>query len=339
MESINNYEPLLDPRQNRLVIFPIKHPEIWDMYKKQRAAFWIPDEIDFSKDFNDWTNNLNDDERFFIENVLAFFAGSDGIVNMNIDLNFNQEVQIPEAKFVYNFQSMMEGIHAETYSLLIDTYIIDFEKKQKLFNGIETIPCVGKKANWAMKWITNENNDPFAKRLIAFAIVEGIFFSGSFCAIYWLKQRGLMPGLTISNELISRDEGMHCEFACMLYHMLNSKLDENTVKNMFKEAIEIEKEFIIESLPCKLIGMNSLLMSQYLEFIADRLSLQLGYKKIYNATNPFPFMDAINLQGKTNFFEHRVSQYQKARLDTVSSISKSITNNLDVNTIELSSDF
>lgn len=338
MESINQvYEPLLDPKQNRLVIFPIRYHDIWAMYKKQRAAFWVPDEVDFSKDINDW-DKLSEDEKFFIENILAFFAGSDGIVNMNIDLNFNQEVQIPEARFVYDFQSMMEGIHAETYSLLIDKYIIDSDKKQKLFSGIDTIPCVGKKAQWAMKWITNEDNDPFAKRLIAFAMVEGIFFSGSFCAIYWLKQRGLMPGLTISNELISRDEGMHCDFACMLYEMLNNKLDETTVHSMFKEALDIEKEFIIESLPCKLIGMNCKLMSQYLEFVADRLLLQLGYSKIYKVQNPFPFMEAINLQGKTNFFEHRVSQYQKAKVDNGINIL-SVNKSLDTNTIELSDDF
>ena len=328
---MNSYEPLLDSKQNRLVIFPIKYKEIWSMYKKQRSAFWVPDEIDFSKDLGDW-EQLNNEERFFIENILAFFAGSDGIVNLNIDLNFNKEVQIPEARYVYDFQSMMEGIHAETYSLLIDTYIVDPNKKQKLLNGIETIPCVGKKAEWAMKWITNSQEYSFARRLIAFAIVEGIFFSGSFCAIYWLKQRGLMPGLTISNELISRDESMHCEFACMLYKMLTNKLEETDIKEMFIDALDIEKEFITKSLPCKLIGMNSDTMCQYLEFVADRLLVQLGYNKIYNSKNPFPFMDAINLQGKTNFFEHRVSQYQKAKIEN-------ITTTLSSNTIELYDDF
>lgn len=329
----NVFEPILDPRENRLVIFPIRYPEIWQMYKKQRNAFWVPEEIDLSKDINDW-NKLNDNERFFLENILAFFAGSDGIVNMNIDLNFNSEVQIPEARFVYDFQSMMEGIHAETYSLLIDTYITDLQKKKKLFNGIETIPCVGKKAQWAMKWISNKEQASFAKRLIAFAIVEGIFFSGSFCAIYWLKQRGLMPGLTFSNELISRDEGMHCDFACLLYSMITNKLSQKEVHGMFKEALDIEKEFIIESLPCKLIGMNCNLMSQYLECVTDRLLLQLGYEKIYGSKNPFPFMDAINLQGKTNFFEHRVSQYQKAKINDIV-----VNSTLDETTIQLSDDF
>jgi len=328
----NVYEPLLDPRENRLVIFPIKYPEIWQMYKKQRNAFWVPEEVDLSKDVSDW-NKLNDNERFFLENILAFFAGSDGIVNMNIDLNFSSEVQIPEARYVYDYQSMMEGIHAETYSLLIDTYISDPHKKRDLFNGIETIPCVGKKAQWAIKWI-DEEKASFVKRLIAFAIVEGIFFSGSFCAIYWLKQRGLMPGLTFSNELISRDEGMHCDFACLLYSMINNKLPQHEVHNMFREALYIEKEFIIESLPCKLIGMNCDLMSQYLECVTDRLLLQLGYDKIYGSKNPFPFMDAINLQGKTNFFEHRVSQYQKAKINNII-----VNSSLDSTTIQLSDDF
>jgi ribonucleoside-diphosphate reductase beta chain len=310
--NCNNYEPLFDDNENRLVLYPIKYHNIWNMYIKQRSAFWIPDEIDFSKDYIDW-EKLTSDEKYFIENILAFFAGADGIVTMNIDVNFNQEVKILEAKYVYNFQSMMEGIHAETYSLMIDYYIKDNQRKMDLLNGIETIPCINKKANWAMKWI--QKIDPFSKRLIAFAIVEGIFFSGSFCAIYWLKQRGLMPGLTISNELISRDESMHCEFACLLYNMLNNKLDEDIVHQMFIEAINIEKEFIIASLPCKLIGMNSNLMSQYLEFVTDRLLTQLNYNKIFFVKNPFPFMDVINLQGKTNFFEHRVSQYQKAKID------------------------
>ena len=326
-----NSEPLLNAEEDRLVIFPIKYPELWHMYKKQRSAFWIPDEIDFSRDIDDWTK-MSEEERYFIENILAFFAGSDGIVSTNINLNFNKEVKILEAKFVYDFQCMMEDIHAETYSIMIDNYIKDTDKKTRLFNGIETIPCIRKKANWSMKWITNIH-EPFSKRLIAFAIVEGIFFSGSFCAIYWLKQRGLLPGLTISNELISRDEGMHCDFACMLYSMIVNKIDEEMVHAMFIEALDIEKEFIVESLPCKLIGMNSVLMCQYLEFVADRLLVQLGYSKIYKVSNPFSFMDAIGLQGKTNFFEHRVSQYQKAKID----VNKQ-TSNFN-NTIELSTDF
>jgi len=327
----NNSEPLLNAEEDRLVIFPIRYPKLWDMYKKMRSAFWIPDEIDFSRDIDDWMK-MSNEERYFIENILAFFAGSDGIVSTNINLNFNKEVKILEAKFVYDFQCMMEDIHAETYSIMIDNYIKDTEKKNRLFNGIENIPCIKKKANWAMKWITNIQ-EPFAKRLIAFAIVEGIFFSGSFCAIYWLKQRGLLPGLTISNELISRDEGMHCDFACMLYGMMVNRIDEETVHSMFIEALDIEKEFIVESLPCKLIGMNSVLMCQYLEFVSDRLLVQLGYSKIYKVSNPFSFMDAIGLQGKTNFFEHRVSQYQKAKIDVNKQTSSSN------NTIELSNDF
>jgi ribonucleoside-diphosphate reductase beta chain len=330
-------EPLLNQSNQRMVIFPIQHHNFWEMYKKMRSAFWTPEEIDFSNDLSDW-NKLNDDEQYFIENILAFFAGSDGIVNMNISLNFSKEVTIPEAKFVYDFQSMIEGIHAETYSLMIDNYIMDPVKKNELFAGIETIPCVSKKAEWAMKWIKNKEDEPFAKRLIAFAIVEGIFFSGSFCAIYWLKQRGLMPGLTFSNELISRDEGMHTDFACMLYSKIINKIDQSIVHQMFNDALEIEKEFINKSLPCRLIGMNSELMSRYLEFVADRLLVQLGYDKIYKSSNPFPFMDAINLQGKTNFFEHRVSQYQKAKLDTNQNISV-VKSSLSSNTLNLSEDF
>lgn len=322
MTTSSHYEiePILNPDNQRLVIFPIRYPELWNTYKKQRAAFWIPDEIDFSKDMVDWNTKLTNDEKYFIKNVLAFFAGSDGIVNLNIGLNFKQEVFIPEAQYVYDFQAMMEGIHAETYSLLIDTYIIEEMEKAHLFNAIETIPCVKKKANWALKWIyADKNISSFAIRLIAFAIVEGIFFSGSFCAIYWLKQRNIMPGLTISNELISRDEAMHLEFACQLYSMITNKLNQQTVYDIFDEALAIEKEFIIESLPCKLIGMNSDLMIQYLESVADKTLMQLGYNKKYNSSNPFPFMDAINLQGKTNFFEHRVTQYQKANLNMATS--------------------
>jgi ribonucleoside-diphosphate reductase beta chain len=329
-----NKEPLLNIDEERLVIFPIKYPDLWQMYKKQRSSFWTPDEIDFSKDIDDWLS-LTNDEQYFIQHILAFFAGSDGIVSTNINLNFNNEVKILEANFVYDFQCMMEDIHAETYSIMIDNYIKDVEKKDKLFNGIETIPCIRKKAEWSMKWIKNVN-EPFAKRLIAFAIVEGVFFSGSFCAIYWLKQRNLLSGLTISNELISRDEGMHCDFACMLYSMIIDKIDEETVHLMFKEALDIEKEFIVDSLPCKLIGMNSTLMCQYLEFVTDRLLVQLGYNKIYKASNPFSFMDAICLQGKTNFFEHRVSQYQKAKIND---IIISVNNTLESSTMQLLEDF
>jgi ribonucleoside-diphosphate reductase beta chain len=321
-------EPLLDPKNHRPVIFPIKYPELFETFNKQLAAFWTVHEIDFSKDKDHW-EKLSNDERHFIKNVLAFFAGSDGIVNMNISLNFSQEVYIPEAKYVYDFQAMMENIHAITYSTLIDTYIIDETEKEHLFNAIETIPCVKEKAEWAMKWIKDADKSPFALRLIAFAIVEGIFFSGSFCAIYWLKQRNLMPGLTISNELISRDEAMHCGYACQLYSMIINKIDQETVWAMFDDALNIEKEFIIDSLPCKLIGMNSDLMSKYLETVADNLLMQLGYDKKYNSTNPFPFMDAINLQGKTNFFERRVTQYQKANLNINSSIAQNNVDELD----------
>lgn len=314
-------EPLLDETEFRLVTFPIKYPDLWEMYKKQRAAFWIPDEIDFSKDLDDW-NKLNDNEKFFVEHILAFFAASDGIVNMNIGLNFCQDVKILEAKYVYDFQAMMEDIHAETYGLMIDTYITEPNKKKHLLDAIHTIPCIEEKANWALKWINMTSSEiSFAKRLIAFAIVEGVFFSGSFCAIFWLKQRGLMSGLTASNELISRDEGMHCDFACMLYSMILNRVDEKVVHDMFADAISIEKKFIIQSIPCKLLGMNSDLMCLYLEFVADRLLLQLGYSKLFKSQNPFTFMDAINLQGKTNFFEHRVTQYQKASIGSMNTSS------------------
>ena len=303
-------EPILKENPNRFVLFPIQHSDIWEMYKKQEASIWTAEELDLASDLNDWSNKLNDDERFFIKHVLAFFAASDGIVNENLAENFLSEVQYTEAKFFYGFQIMMENIHSETYSLLIDTYIKDSKEKDYLFNAIETFEPVKKKADWAMRWIENGS---YAERLIAFAAVEGIFFSGSFCSIFWLKKRGLMPGLTFSNELISRDEGLHCDFACLLYnnHLVN-KLPKEDVRKIIADAVEIEKEFVVESLPVRLIGMNSDLMCQYIEFVADRLLVELDNEKIYNASNPFDFMDMINLQGKTNFFEKRVGEYQKA---------------------------
>jgi ribonucleoside-diphosphate reductase beta chain len=302
-------EPILVENKDRFVLFPIKHKEIWDMYKKAEASFWTAEEIDLAPDMSDWQNKLSDDERFFVKNVLAFFAASDGIVNENLAINFLNEVQYPEARCFYGYQIMIENIHSETYSLLIDTYIKDPIEKDRLFHAIETVPAVQKKAEWAIKWIGNGN---FAERLIAFAAVEGIFFSGSFCSIFWLKKRGLMPGLSFSNELISRDEGLHCDFACLLYSQLKDKLPEARVKEVIANAVEIEKEFVSSSLPVKLIGMNSDLMCQYIEFVADRLLLALGCTKIYNANNPFDFMELISLQGKTNFFEKRVAEYQKS---------------------------
>jgi ribonucleoside-diphosphate reductase beta chain len=303
-------EPLLQPNNNRFVLFPIQHDDIWDMYKKQEASIWTAEEIDLSTDILDWQNKLNDNERHFIKHVLAFFAASDGIVNENLAENMVAEVQYTEAKFFYGFQIMMENIHSETYSLLIDTLIKDKAEKDYLFNALDTIDCVKLKADWALRWI---DNGSFAERLIAFAAVEGIFFSGSFCSIFWLKKRGLMPGLSFSNELISRDEGLHCDFACLLYseHIVN-KLDPAVVTGIITDAVEIEKEFVSDALPVKLIGMNSDLMCQYIEFCADRLLLELGCVKVYNATNPFDFMELISLQGKTNFFEKRVGDYQKA---------------------------
>lgn len=313
MEMSNNVaeaeEPILQENKNRFVLFPITHNDIWEYYKKAEASFWTAEEIDLSQDQKDW-ENLNDGERYFISHVLAFFAASDGIVNENLAENFVSEVQYTEAKFFYGFQIAMENIHSETYSLLIDTYVKDNKEKDKLFNAIETMPCVKKKADWALEWI---DNGSFAERLIAFAAVEGIFFSGSFCSIFWLKKRGMMPGLTFSNELISRDEGLHCDFACLLYnsHVVN-KLSVDRVTKIITDAVEIEKEFIVESLPVKLIGMNSDLMCQYIEFVADRLLNELNCPRIYNSKNPFDFMEMISLQGKTNFFEKRVAEYQKA---------------------------
>ena len=309
--SIYSYgEKILQENPNRFVIFPIEHPDLWDLYKKQQACIWTAEEIDLSQDLNDWRNVLNEDEKYFVKNILAFFAASDGIVNENLAENFVKEVQYSEAKFFYGFQIMMENIHSETYSLLIDTYIQEQEEKNMLFKAIDTIPAVKKKAEWALKWIDSPH---FQERLIAFAAVEGIFFSGSFCSIFWLKKRGLMPGLSFSNELISRDEGMHCDFAVHLHnnHIIN-KVSQDRINEILTSALEIEKEFITESLPVRLIGMNSELMIQYLEFVTDRLLLDLGCSRVYNSENPFDFMANIALQGKTNFFEKRVGEYQKA---------------------------
>tara|TARA_B110000444_G_scaffold123295_1_gene115908 strand:+ start:2603 stop:3580 length:978 start_codon:yes stop_codon:yes gene_type:complete len=303
-------EPILQENENRFVIFPIQHHDIWEWYKKMEASFWTAEEIDLHQDLTDWNSKLNEDEKYFIKHILAFFAASDGIVNENLAENFVNEVQYSEAKFFYGFQIMMENIHSETYSLLIDTYVKDEEEKNNLFKAIEVFPAIKKKADWALKWI---DSDSFAERLIAFAAVEGIFFSGAFCSIYWLKKRGLMPGLTFSNELISRDEGVHCDFAVHLHneHLVN-KVPKERIEEILLDALRIEREFITESLPASLIGMNAKLMTQYLEFVTDRLLLQLGCEKKYNVTNPFDFMDMISLQGKTNFFEKRVSEYQKA---------------------------
>jgi ribonucleoside-diphosphate reductase beta chain len=303
-------EPILQENKNRFVIFPIKHHDIWEWYKKMEASFWTAEEIDLSQDLNDWNNKLSDDERYFVKHILAFFAASDGIVNENLAENFVNEVQYAEAKFFYGFQIMMENIHSETYSLLIDTYVKDEAEKDELFNALEVFPAIKKKADWALKWI---ESDSFAERLIAFAAVEGIFFSGAFCSIYWLKKRGLMPGLTFSNELISRDEGVHCDFAVHLHnHHLVNKVPKERIRSIIVDALNIEREFITESLPVSLIGMNAVLMTQYLEFVADRLLVELGCDREYNTSNPFDFMDMISLQGKTNFFEKKVAEYQKA---------------------------
>jgi ribonucleoside-diphosphate reductase beta chain len=299
-------------KKNRFVIFPIKYQQIWKQYKKQISCFWTAEEIDLSKDLEDF-KKLSDNEKHFITHILAFFAGSDGIVIENLGTRFLSETHIPEARCAYGFQLMMENIHGETYSLLIDTLIKDDTEKTHLFNAIDTIPCIAKKANWALKWIEDDTSN-FATRLVAFACVEGIFFSGSFCAIYWLKKRGLMPGLTFSNELISRDEGMHTDFACLMYSMLDEKLNKETLYSIIRDCVNIEKEFIVESIPCNLIGMNSIMMCQYIEFVADRLILQLGYPKIYNVENPFQFMELISLENKTNFFEKRVSEYSLAKV-------------------------
>ena len=326
--DVDANEPLLKENKDRFVIFPIQHNDIWSFYKKHEASFWTAEEIDLHADLVDWATKLNDDERYFIKHVLAFFAASDGIVNENLAENFLHEVQYPEARFFYGFQIAMENIHSETYSLLIDTLIKDPIEKDRLLHAIETVPCVQRKAEWALRWI---GKGSFAERLIAFAAVEGIFFSGSFCSIFWLKKRGLMPGLSFSNELISRDEGLHCDFACLLYtkHLLN-RMPKKTVETIIRDAVEIEKEFVTDALPVNLIGMNAKLMQQYIEFVADRLLVELGNEKIYNATNPFDFMDMISLQGKTNFFEKRVGEYQKAGV---------MNQNKETNKFSLDADF
>ena len=303
-------KPILESNNSRFVLFPIQHDDIWSFYKKAEASFWTAEEIDLGADITDWENKLTNDERHFVKHVLAFFAASDGIVNENLAEHFLSEVQYTEAKFFYGFQITIENIHSETYSLLIDTYIKDTAEKKHLFNAIDTMDCVKKKADWALRWI---DKGSYAERLVAFAAVEGIFFSGSFCSIFWLKKRGLMPGLSFSNELISRDEGLHCDFACLLYtkHLVN-KLSKEQVREIIMDAVTIEKEFVTDAIPVRLIGMNSDLMSQYIEFVADRLLTELGNEKEYNATNPFDFMEMISLQGKSNFFEKRVGEYQKS---------------------------
>ncbi|KAI0014092.1 ribonucleotide reductase [Xylariaceae sp. FL0662B] len=316
-------EPLLQENPHRFVLFPIKYHEIWQMYKKHEASFWTAEEIDLSKDLHDWNNRLNNDEKFFISHILAFFAASDGIVNENLVERFSGEVQIPEARCFYGFQIMMENIHSETYSLLIDTYIKEPAQRTHLFNAIETIPCIRKKADWALKWIA-DHKSTFAQRLIAFAAVEGIFFSGAFASIFWLKKRGLMPGLTFSNELISRDEGLHTDFACLLFSHLNNRPSKEVVQKVITDAVDIEQEFLTEALPCALLGMNANLMKQYIEFVADRLLVALGNDKVYRSTNPFDFMENISLGGKTNFFEKRVGEYQKAGV--MASTKKNVSN-------------
>ena len=324
---MSQIEPILQENKNRFVIFPIKHQDIWEFYKSMEASFWTAEEIDLSQDLNDWNNKLSDDERYFIKHILAFFAASDGIVNENLAENFVNEVQYAEAKFFYGFQIMMENIHSETYSLLIDTYVKDENEKADLFNALDVFPAIRKKADWALKWI---ESDSFAERLIAFAAVEGIFFSGAFCSIYWLKKRGLMPGLTFFIVLISRDEGVHCDFAVHLHnHHLVNKVPKERIRSIIVDALNIEREFITESLPVSLIGMNATLMTQYLEFVADRLLVELGCDREYNVSNPFDFMDMISLQGKTNFFEKKVAEYQKAGVKVSEGDSQKISFDAD----------
>ncbi|KAE8076956.1 hypothetical protein FH972_015572 [Carpinus fangiana] len=308
-EEEEEEEPILKEQTQRFCMFPIRYQQLWEMYKKAEASFWTAEEVDLSQDVMQW-ETLSDSEKFFIGHVLAFFAASDGIVLENLAARFLNDVQVPEARAFYGFQMAMENIHSEMYSLLLETYIKDPKEKHRLFNAIENIPCVARKAKWALNWICSSTL--FAERLIAFACVEGIFFSGSFCAIFWLKKRGMMPGLTFSNELISRDEGLHCDFACLLYSLLRKQLNCEKVQSIVHEAVEIETQFVCEALPCALIGMNSILMSQYIKFVADRLLVALGYQRKYNVENPFDWMEFISLQGKTNFFERRVGEYQKA---------------------------
>lgn len=322
INNIAEDEEILKENPSRFVLFPIRYHKTWEMYKRQLACFWTAEEIDLSRDLDDWDNRLTDNERFFIEHIIAFFAGSDGIVLENLVENFCGEVQIPEARCFYGLQAAMENIHSETYSLLIDTYVRDPEKRHHLLSAIQTIPCIKRKAEWAIRWMGANGdsvgrvaNRSFAERLIAFAVVEGVFFSGSFCAIFWLKSRGLMPGLTFSNELISRDEGQHTDFAVHLYSLLKTKVSYDVVKEIFRDAVAIEKEFITESIPCNLIGMNSELMCQYIEFVADRLIVQLGYPKLFGTRNPFEFMELISMETKTNFFESRVSEYSLSRVN------------------------
>ena len=329
---IDLLEPMLQENSGRFVIFPIKHAALWKMFKKAQASFWTSEEIDLANDMVDY-QKLSKDEQHFIKHVLAFFAASDGIVNENLVERFCSEVQIPEARFFYGFQIMIENVHSETYSLLIDEYVTDKAEKEHLFNALETVPCVRKKAEWALRWIGESKR--FAERLVAFAVVEGIFFSGSFCAIFWLKKRGLMPGLTFSNELISRDEGMHCDFACLLYSMLEKKLTDDELHAIVGEAVEYEKEFVCEALSVSLIGMNKGMMSTYVEFCADRLLVALNAPKLFGVTNPFDWMELISLQGKTNFFEKRVAEYQKANV--MSSVQSS--DSIMTNTFSLEADF
>ena len=310
LQEEDHVEPILKENANRFTLFPIMKPKLYQKYKNHLSTFWVVEEVDLSKDMKDWAK-LNSNEQFFIKNILGFFAGSDGIVQENLASRFMKEVQLPEARNYYSVQMMIEAVHSEMYSLLIDTYVEDKEEKINLFHATQTIPCVKQKAEWAQRWIES-TEESFATRLIGFAVVEGIFFSGSFCAIYWLKQRGLMPGLTISNEFIARDEGLHTDFACALYEEIEKKLPKAKVHKIIREAVKIEKQFITESLPCHLVGMNDKLMAQYIEFVADRLSSQLGYGKIYSASNPFDFMERISLEGKDNFFEKRVTTYAKS---------------------------